>query len=317
MFISLRRNVQYLKFFTFLTILSLPVVCSAIESENSTSSKLVSIAKTIIIESAAIGVNEAGTRIMGSAWPYFKTALKPLFSELKTRIPGFSKLENNSAKNYSSIAKQAVDEINRDRTLHRKIIDGFANLKNGQREILGQLGAIEDVLSKIDGNLNSIHKNTGEKLDLIISILKKEKKRDFNYTDGFTMFDLEGTWTLVKETPSQGCINDEYPLGMYIKPANAFKAPANSRLPYTFPNEFIQAMGQSKKDFPDGERSCVLVPSPHEKEFEVFGNLLRIPFSSDLFASREFIVNGCDLTLRWINENTGRYHYSYFKKNKC
>jgi len=62
-------------------------------------SSLVSVTKQVIRAAAKYGIEEAGTRIMGSAWAPFKAMLSPVFVELEKRYPKFLLLDVPSVKN--------------------------------------------------------------------------------------------------------------------------------------------------------------------------------------------------------------------------
>ena len=75
----------------FLLVLVLPI--GNAESSDTTHNNLVSVTKQVIRAAAKFGIEEAGTRIMGSAWTPFKAMLSPVFSELEKRYPNFFLLD--------------------------------------------------------------------------------------------------------------------------------------------------------------------------------------------------------------------------------
>ena len=77
-----------------------------------------------------------------------------------------------------------------------------------------------------------------DKLDKIIDLIevKKSKNKVINYRSGITMFDLEGTYTLVEIFPPlpiniPGCSYNVGDYGIIIDPINAFVGRAQYTLP--------------------------------------------------------------------------------------
>ncbi|MEJ2652638.1 MAG: hypothetical protein P8173_12810 [Gammaproteobacteria bacterium] len=272
-----------------------------------TSDKIISITKTIILKSAELGLNEAGSRLLGSAWPYFKTALDPLFQELKKRFPSFSTIESGATTSNSNLQKRIVNEISKDPALESLILDGFANLKKGQREIINQLGDIQKVLAQQNEKIADLQVSTNQKLDQMLQLLKHAQKQSpqINYTSGLTMYDIEGTWTLVREDPP-GCHFKEGDLGMVISPTDALHANGQYDL-------IMLPMG------PADQRKCMVINSPNvgDEGFALLGTLLKIRLSKEWSMAREVERENCVLKLSWLDETEGIRRYWYFWKDGC
>jgi hypothetical protein len=242
---------------------------------------------------------------MGSAWPYLKASLTPLFQELRQRLPGFSILENNPGhRRAEALAKQAVETISQDSHLKNIIINGFANLKEGQREILKQLGNIENILARQNKRMSDFETQENDKLEEIITLLKELRRQpsDSHYTSGISMYDLEGTWTMVKMDP-QDCAFKKGDYGLIIQPLNAFEARTGYTLILPKTNlSFLEGFEDDKGEY------CqkIVLGINNNKKVRLYGTMLAIDFFGRYAMSREIEkITGNQIIMSWISGTKG------------
>lgn len=96
------------------------------------------LAKQIIRRAAEVGLDEAGTRLAGSAWPAVKKILAPVVGELDRRFPALMLADKDAA---AKAADQAVQALDQDRALQEMLGASFAQLTVGQQAILDQLAS--------------------------------------------------------------------------------------------------------------------------------------------------------------------------------
>lgn len=275
-----------------------------------TSKDIIRVTKSIIFKAAEIGLDEAGSRFLGSAWPYLKAALNPLFDELKERNPAFKKFFSTGGKGLSVVSKDINKQIEDGLELQGLIIDGFANIENGQREIINQIGNINLTLSKQTKYIADFESGTYEKLDEIIAKLDtiREKFPQINYTAGITMFDLNGAWTQVGEDPP-GCPFEDGSRGIFIEAVNAFEADANFSL-----QSIPQEMSGFSSDIPDDEKVCLVFEYLGQK-IQLYGSILRIPITEDMYIARDVELCDSQLILSW-NDIDGTKRKWYFRADE-
>lgn len=281
-------------------------------SDGTTSSKIILIAKKIIFDAAKLGLEEAGTRLMGSAWPYFKAVMTPILDELKERYPGLASALNASGPNAEAEVSRAANEISNDPKLQALIIDAFSNIENGQREIVNRIGEMEAVLSRQNETIISLQIASDKKIDRLIALVEKLESQQPKkvYTEGITMFDLEGVWTLTNVEPPlpDSCHFEQGKFGISLHQIDAMNATGE----YTIP---IPLTAEEKKFiFPDLKTNCPTLEDKNRK-FAIFGSILRIQVDKNWYFAREVKVSSSQLILSWINENDGRYHSWKFIKN--
>ncbi len=110
------------------------------------STNFLAIAKKVIREGAKIGLDEAGTRICGSAWQYVKQVMSPVVDQLQERYPKLFLLDEKDA---DATGKEAADALSTDASLQRLINDRLSNLTEGQEEILHLLARNDETLQNI------------------------------------------------------------------------------------------------------------------------------------------------------------------------
>lgn len=119
-------------------------------------SKLITTAQKILLAGVKIGLDEAGTRLLGpTAWKYFKVILQPIIDELKTQYPALS-FDAPSSKEAVEAAKQAVDELSTDTQLHELLINNFNKLTDGQITIINGIEELDTKLARIEGGIEII-----------------------------------------------------------------------------------------------------------------------------------------------------------------
>jgi hypothetical protein len=130
-----------------------------------TSTNFLDITKKVIREGAKIGLDEAGTRICGSAWQYVKQVMSPVVDELQNRYPKLFLLDPKDA---DTIGKEAADALSGDAALQRILDQRLSSLSEGQEEIL-------HLLAKNDATLQRI----GDAIDRGFQEAKQTNQDDF------------------------------------------------------------------------------------------------------------------------------------------
>jgi hypothetical protein len=100
-------------------------------------------ARLVVSGAAWLGLDKAGELVMGSAWPYFKLALKPLLDE----FPGLQKMGTPLAKEAADAANRALRENS---ALRLQLEQSFTSLRRGQEEILAVLNDHEARLQRLE-----------------------------------------------------------------------------------------------------------------------------------------------------------------------
>jgi len=135
-------------------------------------SRILSVAKEIIRNAAEIGVEEAGTRICGSAWAPLKKVLTPAFKELESRFPALFLAPGPEAK---KAASAAVDALGSDASLQKLLTDEFAKLGAGQDEILRVLAAQDETLRGIGAAVDKGFSQQGGQMAAILAEIQELK----------------------------------------------------------------------------------------------------------------------------------------------
>lgn len=127
------------------------------------SQKLVSTAKRIIMVGVEVGLEEAGSRILGpTAWKYFKIILSPIIDELQNRYPALS-FDKPGDTNAHDAAVAAVEHLSNDSQLQRMLLVNFNDLKKGQHDIRAGINELEKKLKAV-----------GEDVKTILQLLRQE-----------------------------------------------------------------------------------------------------------------------------------------------
>lgn len=123
---------------------------STVQAKASLTQWLVRGAKAVIRAAVGIGIEEAGTRLMGSAWSPFKTVMKPVIRKLGHFLPDFLRLEELPGERARVVAEKAVERLSKDASLQEMLTRGFLDLSAGQEEILTRLSRIERTLENLE-----------------------------------------------------------------------------------------------------------------------------------------------------------------------
>ncbi|HVN00646.1 MAG TPA: hypothetical protein VMT68_10565, partial [Caulobacteraceae bacterium] len=122
---------------------------------------LLALAKRIVRGAAEFGLDEAGARICGGAWPLVKKMMAPVVSELDRRFPALMLADKGAA---AAAADKAADALDEDPSLQRTLADGLASLREGQAEILALLARNDVQLSTIGAAVDRTEGKTDEVL---------------------------------------------------------------------------------------------------------------------------------------------------------
>jgi tetratricopeptide (TPR) repeat protein len=144
------------------------------------SDRLISVTKRIIRQAAIVGIEEAGTRIMGSAWPVFKKVLTPVFEELQNRFPKFFLLEKQPGEQARLVAEEAITSLSADPSLQKKLTDGFLKLESGQEQILEELGRLEDILVVLGDTFKDFEKESERRFNKIMQAIRETRELELS-----------------------------------------------------------------------------------------------------------------------------------------
>jgi len=97
------------------------------------------VLKAILGKSLSWGLDKAGKYFMGSAWPYVKIVIDPLFHQ-------FPKLLSYDPAESREATRKAIRALDNDQELLNAMERRFHNLERGQKEILDRLRVIEATL---------------------------------------------------------------------------------------------------------------------------------------------------------------------------
>lgn len=105
------------------------------------------VVKRVILSASKVGLEEAGTRILGpTAWKYARAVLEPVFTELLKQFPALASTGTPQAE---AAAVKAADLLASETRLQNVLVSGFAKLELGQAEIVMELTRVNNVLAEI------------------------------------------------------------------------------------------------------------------------------------------------------------------------
>jgi len=136
--------------------------------------KIFTVTKRIVYGIASIGLEKAGSGIMGSAWPYFKAGMGPVIDRLRDDYPDLFSSKKGSARAQAA-AENAVYALETDERLRSLLVASFESLQEGQDEIIAQLAAISGQLESIDTRTMRLEEQGGE----ILRLLKKPSREEY------------------------------------------------------------------------------------------------------------------------------------------
>ena len=138
------------------------------------SNTFLTITKQVIRKGAEIGLDEAGTRICGSAWPYVKNVMSPVVDQLQKRYPKLFLIDDPESV---AAGKKAAEEISEDPKLQQMLSDGLSKLQDGQQEILHLLARNDETLQTIgkaiDRGFEQAQRTTDESSTHILAELQE------------------------------------------------------------------------------------------------------------------------------------------------
>ena len=139
------------------------------------SKQILSVAKKIIRKAAEVGLDQAGSLIMPTAWPFFKKILMPVVEELERRYPKMFLVGDEKAIIDS---EKAIKALSKDSKLKKLLDEGFANLEHGQEQILDELDQIDEKLREIGGSIDRISEMTEDGFNQVLQALKEQRSED-------------------------------------------------------------------------------------------------------------------------------------------
>jgi hypothetical protein len=105
------------------------------------------LAKQIVRSAAEVGLDEAGTRLCGSAWPAIKNILAPVVGELDRRFPTLMLADDKPSD--AEAAAKAADALESDQALQGMLAENFERLGQQNAAILALLARNDEQLTAI------------------------------------------------------------------------------------------------------------------------------------------------------------------------
>jgi hypothetical protein len=102
---------------------------------------IIDVGKKILLATGKFALDEAGYRVLGSSYRYFKPAIDTLVKEIQTFFPEFLSTSNDEKAEY--LAENAANLLETDSELQKILINGFLKLEKGQKKILEELQTIK------------------------------------------------------------------------------------------------------------------------------------------------------------------------------
>jgi len=123
---------------------------------------LVDTARAVLIAGVNLGLDEAGTRLLGpTAWRGFRQVLSPVVERLRQRFPALSFGKPND-KGAADAGFDAAAYLGQNAELQKLLVANYESLAGGQREILVAVHRLE-----------SLQKNNSEDIHKILQIVTK------------------------------------------------------------------------------------------------------------------------------------------------
>jgi hypothetical protein len=113
----------------------------------------ISVAIEIIRGAATLGLERAGSQVMGEAWPYFKLVLQPVIR----RFPALLDFGTSQER----AAQEASGALASDRGLREAILQRLATLEEGQEILAAKLRVFEAVLTDHERRLQALERDMG------------------------------------------------------------------------------------------------------------------------------------------------------------
>jgi hypothetical protein len=134
---------------------------------------LIEVTREIILNTAQVGLDEAGTRILGpTAWRFLKQAANPVFERLKQQYPNLFRGDGKGTPEIQKEARDAANMLEENHELQSMLINGFSNLKQGQQEIITEIRLLKVKLEKTNTSIAEMSKLNRESFNIILSELK-------------------------------------------------------------------------------------------------------------------------------------------------
>lgn len=119
-------------------------------------SRLIDVTKKIIKVGVVIGLDAAGTVLVGQpAWGFLKKISSPVIDELKIHYPALS-FDTPGDENAIKAAEEAAEDLSNNRKLQDMLLENFNQLHKGQQDILDGIDDLNLKLSHIGGDITKI-----------------------------------------------------------------------------------------------------------------------------------------------------------------
>jgi len=144
-----------------------PSVATGQASSRANTQWLVDTARAVLVAGVNLGLDEAGTRLLGpTAWKGFKQVLSPVVERLKQRFPALSFGRPND-KGAADAGFDAAAYLAQDAELQKLLVASYQSLAEGQSEILVAVHRLE-----------SLQKSNSEDIHKILQIVTKMGKEE-------------------------------------------------------------------------------------------------------------------------------------------
>lgn len=139
---------------------SLPTAHAA--EKRSLSQQLADTAGDVIIEAVKLGLDEAGTRLLGpTAWNGFKRISAPVVEALQKRFPSLS-FGDPQNKEAQTAAHEAARYLRASSELRMQLLENFDKLAIGQEEILRGVKRVERTVERTSQDVQEISVTVSE-----------------------------------------------------------------------------------------------------------------------------------------------------------
>ena len=157
--------------------LGAPTAAHGITPEDQTD--LLAVTREIILNTAEVGLDEAGTRLLGpTAWRFLKKAATPVFDRLKQQYPMLFGGSGRGTPPVQQQAQAAAQTFKDSQALQAMLLAGFSTLEAGQQEVLSELRLLTVKLEKNNTAISDMDKLNRERHNQILAELRGMREQD-------------------------------------------------------------------------------------------------------------------------------------------
>lgn len=113
--------------------------------------RLVVVTKEVLLNIAEVGLDEAGTRLLGlTGWKFAKKAATPVFNEIAKKFPAIFQAEQVGQIQAKAAVREAAEYFAQSQELRALLYQGYMALEQGQRAILDGQTEIKSMIARAD-----------------------------------------------------------------------------------------------------------------------------------------------------------------------